>query len=90
MTIVNPTNELHRIRGKETAMETIILIAVYVVVAAVLQLLGYAVSLLVDLANPAWGLLSFLLLFLSAFWLAWPIAVWVTEPKTLRFLAGRR
>jgi hypothetical protein len=63
-------------------MDALLLIAVYLGLTAILQALGYAFSQAVNYVDPAWGLLTFLLLFLGAFWLAWPIAVWVTDPKT--------
>jgi hypothetical protein len=56
-------------------MDSLVLIAVYIGVAAVLQLAGFGVSRVVDYEFPTAGLLTFLAMFLSAFFLAWPIAV---------------
>jgi hypothetical protein len=57
----------------------IALMAVYVVITAILQFAGFLVSRLVEMVNPALSLMVFLVLFLSMFWLAWPIAVRVAE-----------
>ena len=60
----------------------ILLLLVYVVVAVILQAIGFGLSKLVDYVNPAWSMTAFLLLYFCAFGLAWPIAVRVTEPKS--------
>jgi hypothetical protein len=61
-----------------------LLLITYAVVVIVLQALGFGVSKLVDYANPTWSLLVFLVLFMGAFGLAWPIAVRLTEPKSVK------
>ncbi|MPZ58393.1 MAG: hypothetical protein GEU91_18250 [Rhizobiales bacterium] len=53
----------------------LVLIATYIVITAVLQFVGFVVSWLVEMVYPTFGLATFLALFLSMFWLAWPIAV---------------
>ena len=62
----------------------ILLLLAYVPLVMVLQVLGFGVSRLIDYINPAWSLLVFLALFISAFGLAWPIAVRLTEPKSAK------
>jgi hypothetical protein len=63
----------------------ILLLLAYVPLVMVLQVLGFGVSRLIDYINPAWSLLVFLALFIiSAFGLAWPIAVRLTEPKSVK------
>ena len=57
----------------------IILMVIYVVVMAVLQFLGFLVSRLVEAIDPTLSLMTFLVLFLGMFWLAWPIAVRIAE-----------
>jgi uncharacterized membrane protein YhaH (DUF805 family) len=62
----------------------ILLLMTYVFVVMALQALGLGASRLVDYASPSWSLLFFLVLFIGAFGLAWPIAVRLTEPKSLQ------
>jgi hypothetical protein len=57
----------------------IVLMLVYLVVTAIFQVIGFGVSTIVDLYDSSWSLLAFLVLFLSAFWAAWPAAVTVTN-----------
>jgi hypothetical protein len=57
-------------------------LGVYLVLVVIGQLIGFGVSRIVDIYAPAFGLLTFLILFIAMFWLAWPIAVRLTEPKT--------
>jgi hypothetical protein len=51
------------------------LILTYLVITAILQTLGFLASWIVDTIDPAVGLLTFVILFVGMFWLAWPIAV---------------
>src|SRR3954469_1757243 len=60
----------------------ILLMVVYIVVAFVLQAIGFGISKMVDYASPSWSMSVFLLLYFLAFGMAWPIAVRMTEPKT--------
>jgi uncharacterized membrane protein YkvI len=60
-------------------MQAALLIAIYVLITLMLQFIGFLISQLVDYEWPTLGLMTFLILFLSAFGIAWPIAVWVTE-----------
>lgn len=60
-------------------MQAGLLIVVFLLTAAVVQALGFGVSRIVNYQFPAAGMLTFLLLFLAAYGIAWPIAVRVTE-----------
>jgi hypothetical protein len=55
------------------------LMLIYLVVTAIFQAISFGLSKLVDLYDPTWSLLAFLVLFLGAFWAAWPAAVVVTQ-----------
>jgi hypothetical protein len=61
----------------------ILLLLTYLVVVVVLQAIGFAFSKAFDYVNPTGSLLFFLVLFIGAFGLAWPIAVRLTAPKSL-------
>jgi uncharacterized membrane protein YhaH (DUF805 family) len=74
-----------RAGGAITVMNPAIsLLLTYIPLVIVLQVLGFGVSRLIDYVNPAWSLLVFLALFISAFGFAWPIAVRLTEPKPVK------
>jgi hypothetical protein len=60
-------------------MDTLFLILVYIITTIIFQTIGFAVSRAVDYQFPAAGLLTFLLLFIAAFYVAWPVAVRVFE-----------
>lgn len=60
-------------------MQAIILIVTFVLTAAVVQFCGFLISQVIDRVWPTAGLLSFLILFLAAYGIAWPIAVRVAE-----------
>ena len=60
-------------------MQAAALMTIYIVTAFVVQFVGFLISRLVDYQWPAAGLLTFLILFLAAYGIAWPIAVWITE-----------
>ena len=60
-------------------MQAGLLIAVFVVTAAVVQAVGFGISRIVDYKWPTAGTLTFLILFICAYGIAWPIAVWITE-----------
>jgi hypothetical protein len=52
---------------------------VYALTTIMVQFLGFLISRLVDLQYPTISVMTFLMLFLAAFGIAWPIAVYVTE-----------
>ena len=60
-------------------MQAAALMIIYVLTAAVMQFIGFLISRLVDYEWPAAGLMTFLVLFLAAYGVAWPVAVWITE-----------
>lgn len=60
-----------------------LLLMTYLLVVVVLQAIGFGASKLFDYMNPAGSLLFFLVAFIGAFGLAWPIAVRLTAPKSL-------
>ena len=60
-------------------MHAAVAMIVYVATAAILQFAGFLVSRLVDYEWPAAGLMTFLVLFMAAYGVAWPIAVKITE-----------
>jgi hypothetical protein len=60
-------------------MQALTLMVVYVLATAAVQVIGFLVSRVVDYEYPTLGLMTFLILFLGAFGVAWPIAVRITE-----------
>lgn len=67
------------------------LLALYVVLMIVGDLLSYfIVAYFVEPLWPAAGLTIFLALYFGFLWLAWILAVWLTEPKNLSRFAGSR
>jgi hypothetical protein len=60
-------------------MQALTLMIVYALTTVTLQLLGFAISRLIDYEWPTLGLMSFLILFMAAFGIAWPIAVRLAE-----------
>jgi signal transduction histidine kinase len=60
-------------------MQAGILLIIYVLTTISIQFGGFLVSRLVDYEWPTLGLMTFLILFMGAFGLAWPIAVWIAE-----------
>ena len=60
-------------------MQSLILLVIFVLTAIILQSIGFLISRLVDYQYPAFGLMTFLVLFISAFFVAWPIALRIAE-----------
>jgi hypothetical protein len=60
-------------------MQALTLMIVYALTTISLQVLGFVISRLVDYEWPTLGLMTFLILFMAAFGLAWPIAVRIAE-----------
>lgn len=60
-------------------MQSLTLMIVYVLTLVTIQFIGFLVSRLVDYEFPTLGLMTFLILFLGAFGVAWPIAVRIAE-----------
>jgi hypothetical protein len=60
-------------------MQALTLMIVYALTTITLQFFGFVISRLIDYEWPTLGLMSFLILFMAAFGLAWPIAVRIAE-----------
>ena len=60
-------------------MQALILLITYVLTTVAVQLVGFLISRLVDYQWPTLGLMTFLILFIGAFGIAWPIAVRIAE-----------
>ena len=60
-------------------MQALLLMIVYIFTTALVQFLGFLISRVVHLQFPSTSVMTFLVLFLAAFGLAWPISVYVTE-----------
>jgi hypothetical protein len=60
-------------------MQSAILIILFVLTTFTLQLIGFGISRMVDYQWPTLGLMTFLVLFMGAFFGAWPIAVRIAE-----------
>ena len=60
-------------------MQALTLMIVYALTTITLQFCGFVISRLIDYEWPTLGLMSFLILFMVAFGLAWPIAVRIAE-----------
>ena len=60
-------------------MDAAILILTYIIVTAIVQGLGFLLSEIVDYEYPTAGLMTFLILFLGAFFAAWPSAVRIAD-----------
>src|SRR5688572_24494687 len=60
-------------------MQAGILMVCFVLTAIVLQFCGFLISQVVDRIWPTAGLLTFLICFLAAYAVAWPIAVQIAE-----------
>jgi hypothetical protein len=60
-------------------MQSAFLMLVYILTAAVVQFAGFLVSRLVEYAWPSFGLMAFLIIFMAAFGIAWPIALRIAE-----------
>ena len=60
-------------------MQALILMVTYILTLISVQFTGFVISRLVDYQFPSFGLMTFLLLFIGAFGIAWPIAVRLAE-----------
>jgi hypothetical protein len=60
-------------------VQALTLMVVYVLTTISVQFVGFVISRLINYEWPTLGLMSFLILFLAAFGIAWPIAVRVAE-----------
>jgi hypothetical protein len=60
-------------------MQAGFLMVIYIATTVVVQILGFFISEIVATQWPATGLTTFLILFMAAFGIAWPIAVRIAE-----------
>ena len=60
-------------------MQAATLLVVYVLTIIVFQVFGFGISRVIDIQFPALGLMTFLILFIAAFGLAWLPAVKIAE-----------
>jgi hypothetical protein len=65
-------------------MQAAALMGIYVVTAFVMQFIGFGISRVIDYEWPAAGLMTFLVLFMAAYGVAWPVAVRITEWAIVR------
>jgi uncharacterized membrane protein YkvI len=60
-------------------MQSLILMVVFIFTVITVQFTGFVISRLVDYQYPTFGLMTFLILFMGAFFISWPIAVRIAE-----------
>jgi hypothetical protein len=60
-------------------MQALTLMVIYVLTTILVQFIGFLISRLIDYEWPTLGLMTFLILFMAAFGIAWPIAVRIAE-----------
>jgi hypothetical protein len=60
-------------------MQALTLMVVYIATLITTQFVGFLISRLIDLQWPTLGLMTFLVLFIAAFGIAWHPAVWLAE-----------
>jgi hypothetical protein len=69
-------------------VDATLLITLYIFVTMIVQGIGFLISQAVDYEWPEAGLMTFLILFMGAFWIAWPIAAkafdWLWGDRQLR------
>lgn len=57
------------------------LMTAYVVIAAALQAVAVVVGMVLENVLAGWSMPIFLGIYFLMFWLAWPIALRITEPR---------
>lgn len=60
-------------------MQALLLMIIYILTAAAVQFAGFLISRAIEYGFPTFGLMTFLMLFMVAFGLAWPVAVFLAE-----------
>jgi hypothetical protein len=60
------------------------LIAVYVIFAIIGEFIAFFIGRIIDGFLPDYSMPAFMAMFFGVLWLAWPIAVWVTEKYLVR------
>jgi hypothetical protein len=66
-------------RSGGNAVQALTLMIVYILTTITVQAVGFLISRLVDYQFPTLGLMTFLVLYLGAFGIAWPIALRIAE-----------
>jgi hypothetical protein len=59
------------------------LMTAYVVIAFALQAVAVVIGMVLDRMIPSWSMIAFMCLYFGMFWLAWPIALRITEPRAV-------
>jgi hypothetical protein len=70
---------LHLAAWGDQSVQALLLMIIYIFTTALVQFCGFLISRLVHLQFPSTSVMTFLVLFLAAFGLAWPVAVYITE-----------
>jgi len=78
LTIPSPRHPAEK-RAAGAIVQSLILMLTFVLTTLTMQFLGFVVSRLVDYQWPTLGLMTFLILFMGAFFISWPIAVRIAE-----------
>ena len=65
--------------AEDFAVQALTLMVVYVLTLITTQFCGFLISRLVDYQFPGFSMMTFLILFLCAFGIAWIPAVWMAE-----------
>ncbi len=60
-------------------MQAAILMITYILTTMAVQAVGFLISRLVESQFPTLGLMTFLVVFIGAFGIAWPLAVLIAE-----------
>ena len=60
-------------------MQAVTLMLVYVLTTASVQFVGFLISRAIEYGYPTFSLMTFMILFMAGFGIAWPIAVRITE-----------
>jgi hypothetical protein len=60
-------------------MQAVTLMLVYVLTTASVQFIGFMISRAIEYGYPTFGLMTFMILFMVGFGIAWPIAVHIAE-----------
>ncbi len=64
-------------------MEGLILMGVYVLIAAVAELVAVGIGFITDQVSAGWSTIIFLINTGIALVVAWPLALWLTRPKAV-------
>lgn len=62
-------------------MSAVRLMIAYIVIAFAFQAVSLTIGMMTESLLAGWSMPIFLTVYLAAFWLAWPLAVRLTEPS---------